>query len=183
MSPDEAADQFWTYSVTLYDREEVRHILLTLQNRFQYNVNVVLWCCWSAAAGWALTEEEVRDITRQVDDFTTYGVERLREVRRFAASSKPGFPEASLHRLYDKLLDVELEAERLVQYRLAAETAALPSPARGPAGDFKATACRHFQSVAPSLEKPILLADDAWSGAPAALFDKLLDLVTTETAE
>lgn len=181
MKAEDAAAAFWEWSLAVYAHDEVKDTLLTLQDRHHLNVNVMLWCIWAARQGWAFETKQVQLITDAVDPFSRYGIERLREVRRYLSSPKPGFDEAALRELRQDLLLVELKGERLVQTRLAELTVELGgSPVPPARRETDEIARRHFRNVGPSLEKPVLLADSHGSAAAGELFDRLLELTALE---
>ena len=39
----------WDYSLKLYTHEDVKQLCLTLQDCYDINVNMILWCCWYAS--------------------------------------------------------------------------------------------------------------------------------------
>ncbi|MEM9233804.1 MAG: TIGR02444 family protein [Pseudomonadota bacterium] len=181
MTPEAAAEDFWDWSLEVYANPEVKGALLTLQDRHHLNVNLILWCIWAARRGWQFTPEQVHDMTNAVDQFSRYGIERLREVRRYLTSPKPGFDRQELESLRQDLLMAELKGERMTQTRLAhltVERGGHPAP-KSP-DDMEEAARIHFANVGPSLEKPMLLADSHGSKVLGEMFDRLLALTASE---
>lgn len=181
MTPDQAADAFWEWSLAVYARPGVKEALLRLQDRYHYNVNLILWSVWAARAGWEMSPEQEIELSEAVEPLSRYGVERLREVRRYLSCPKSGFDSVLIAELRQDLLAAELKGEKLVQDRLAHLTVEIGgarnafSPARA-----NETAWIHFQNIAPCLEKPVLLADTHGPGTAADLFAEILELTATE---
>ena len=184
MTEEAAAQDFWAWSLAVYDRASVKDTLLVLQDRYQQNVNLLLWSIWAARKGWRLAPEQVVQIVAAVEDFTLGGVERLRELRRYFSVPKKGFPYDAIIAIRADLLRLELETERLIQHRLAALTVELGGErVEEDAPDASASARVHFDSIGPRLEKPVILVDEQGPGSPALLFESLLALTVSEETE
>lgn len=117
---------FWTWSVKAYALPGVRQACLSMQDRHGLNVNIILWICWLSQQGrnpLPVLDEAIKDIARWNSDMT----QPIRNIRQAAdRNTQPS--------LYQKLLDAELEAEKVEQSRLydhsaGADTADLAPPA------------------------------------------------------
>ena len=76
------SNDFWRWSLDHYARDGVETQLLELQDEFDFNVNIVLWCCWCAEYYSEPPEFAIRkaiDITRE---WECKIVVPLRSVRR-----------------------------------------------------------------------------------------------------
>lgn len=146
------------------------------------DVNLTLWCLWSAKSGYRLDAEAVGRLAESVDGVARYGVARLREVRRFLTAPKPGFASHDLAALRTRLLDAELFAEKLIQRRLAEITIAQFAPSIEADEHWAHAAREHFRNVGSCLEKPILLVDEDGPGTPADLFQRVLEAASSEDA-
>ncbi len=60
----ELINPFWNYSLKLYDFEEVKLLCLSLQDSYNANVNIVLWCCWYATEKGLASQELLQQILR-----------------------------------------------------------------------------------------------------------------------
>lgn len=127
MIRDDAADAFWAFSLAVYDVPGVAPLCLDLQARHGADVNLLLFAAWVGASGrgrlapidFARFAEAVAPLNREV-------VAKLRAVR---AALKPMLDEApELRPLRETVKATELEAERMVQRRLAALLAMPPHP-------------------------------------------------------
>ena len=100
-------DAFWRYSLTVYGREQVKHLCLTLQDEQQMNVNLILLCGWLAEFGKSLTAFQFKHIWQHLvpSDNTLHC---HRQQRRQAKGTSQ----------YDELLAQELKMEAAQQRSL-----------------------------------------------------------------
>lgn len=111
--------RFWAFSLDLYGRSGVAPACLALQDRLGADVNLLLFCCWAGSHGRRLSVEEIRRAVEAVRAWHDEVVAPIRAARRrlkegFTAMA--GEPAEALRR---RLLSVEIEAERIAQFRLA----------------------------------------------------------------
>ena len=123
------ADRFWQFSLELYDRPGVADACLVLQDRYDLDVNMMLWCCWHAAEGRALRPAEVATAEARVAAWQVTVVGQLRAMRRRLKGGIAGWPADPVESFRTTLKDAELGAERLEQTVLAAVDVGRPSPA------------------------------------------------------
>ncbi|HZT88897.1 MAG TPA: TIGR02444 family protein [Stellaceae bacterium] len=121
--PD-AAEAFWRFSVAFYERPAVAEALLALQDRDGRDVNLVLFALWLGVSGrGALDAARLAAAEFAVAAFRVEIVEPLRRVRRRLKQDAA----ADLRDLRRRLQEVELDAEKAAQRRLAAT-----APEEGP---------------------------------------------------
>lgn len=107
-----AAGDFWLWSNTVYGRDEVRKAALALQDQFDLNVNILLWCVWSSYhfdTHQELTMRKAIDVTGNWNKEVTANI---RKARRFAKSALGDSA------LYTELKNIELKAEKHEQSQL-----------------------------------------------------------------
>lgn len=101
------APGFWLFSLALYSQPDVEQSCLELQNRFNADVNLLLWCGWLAwDHGLIVTLEEIDGADSRVKDWRDSVLKPLRQARLAAR----GVDES-----YQALKEAELEAERHAQ--------------------------------------------------------------------
>ena len=111
---------FWTFSTGLYGRDGVAAACLSLQERHQLDVNILLFCIWSAAErGRALSREEMAGVLERVGAWHEEVVRRLRAVRQRMKEGAPGMEEALVEAVRKRVLGAELECEHVEQLMLA----------------------------------------------------------------
>jgi len=107
-----SANPFWDFSLSVYARPGVAKAALRLQDEGGQDVNLLLFCCWAAVCGHALTEGEARGLEAGSKEWRGAVVQPLRQVRR---SLKPLEHEPGVAALRAGVKRRELEAERLQQ--------------------------------------------------------------------
>jgi uncharacterized protein (TIGR02444 family) len=114
-SPERAGDAFWHFSLEAYGRPGVATACLDLQDRHGCDVNLVLCALWVGASGRGrLTEIDFGRLDGATSSWRRAVIEPLRALRRQVKL------EADSAALYETLKAAELEAEHVMQNRLAA---------------------------------------------------------------
>ena len=111
---------FWDYSLMLYARAGVSDACLSLQDEYGLNVNLLLFCVWSAAGGVGeLGATQIRTGLGRTRDWQERVVQPLREVRRYTA--REGIePQREWRRIVKSAVQqVELAADHVEQLILA----------------------------------------------------------------
>jgi len=114
-----ARNPLWAWSLRLYRQQGVAPACIALQDRAGIDVNLLLFCLWAGREGRALQGRSLKQALTVTRDWVEI-IGPLREARR---TLKP-IAAADAKRLRAAVLQVELQAERLVQDRLHA----LPLP-------------------------------------------------------
>jgi uncharacterized protein (TIGR02444 family) len=83
-----SSNPFWTFSLEFYARPGVAPACLGLQDRLGVDVNLLLFCLWTATQGVALDAGIMRKAVAYSKEWTTNVVGPLREVRRFLKDRK-----------------------------------------------------------------------------------------------
>lgn len=108
---------FWKFSLELYDREGVAAACLALQAEYQLDVNLLLFCYWQGT-NFGVVETE---LLRQVIDFSAewrrHVVQPLRDARNWMKLNADNNEQFQLVRAGIKT--EELAAEKYQQERLA----------------------------------------------------------------
>lgn len=125
----------WAFALDFYGRPGIAEACLALQDHEGLNVNLLLWCCFLARRGHALTPESAGAASDRVAPWNRRVTAPLRAVRR--AVKNAAEPGASV--LYQLLKQTELEAER-VELALLQEIADQLASAPAPAGAHRAEA-------------------------------------------
>ena len=170
MSVPAPSESLWDWSLRTMEAPGAKRALLALQDGHAMNGSLMLWAAWCDHAGLSLADADAVRIVHGVHDLDRYVVRRLREVRRYAASPRPGFAPEGLAALRQGAYRAELEGERLILGRLSADTLAACSLAKGD----DAPGRRLARLCARALESPVLMADDLGAAGPMALFADLL---------
>jgi len=103
---------FWEFSLAIYARPEVARTCLALQEARGVDVNLLLWCCWRARCGEALSPADIAAADRSIGAWRRDVVLPLRGLRQ----GLRGYPAAeSTRALIER---AELEAERVQQRKM-----------------------------------------------------------------
>ena len=112
-------NQFWKYSLTVYDRPEVSQACLYLQDKHGVDVNLLLYCAWQGSRGLALVGEGLAPLDAQLQRWRERIIKPIRALRRDFAG------ETEAADLYEQLKQLELQAEQAQQEQLFAMDVAL----------------------------------------------------------
>jgi uncharacterized protein (TIGR02444 family) len=111
---------FWDYSLQLYGRPGVEAACLTLQDEFDLDVNIVLFCLWAGAAGpGRLTAEEISECITRGGRWQREVVQRLRHIRRTLKHDALGATPPLVEVFRPRAQNLELAAEHAQQLLLA----------------------------------------------------------------
>ena len=111
----EQARALWSFSLATYDSPGVASACISLQDRHGLDVNLLLFCCWAGARGHELTKGRLNRLQEGVADWQQEVVQPLRRVRRRLKAEASDAAQD----LRARLLDLEIESERLEQLRLS----------------------------------------------------------------
>lgn len=100
---------FWTYSLALYAQDGVKSLLLTLQDDYGADVNLLLCCCWLGSLQQELTAEQCSLLVKVSASWRAECVMPLRSVRRFLKA------QSECDDFREQVKSLELEAERKQQ--------------------------------------------------------------------
>jgi len=118
---------FWQFSTELYGKSGVAPACLAIQARHGLDVNLILFCCWFAAAGrGSLDEATLGAAMARCAPWHSEIVRALRQVRDRLKGGFPPAPPALAAALRDRILGVEVDCERVEQLVLTLELPAEP---------------------------------------------------------
>ena len=102
----------WCFSLAFYREPGVEPILLTLQNRFEADINLLLLCCWLASQQRRLSPVALELLLALSADWQARCVRPLRVLRRHLKA------RGGAEQFREQVKALELEAERLQQQQL-----------------------------------------------------------------
>lgn len=108
---------FWRFSLETYAKPGVAPACLALQDQSDLDVNLLLFCCWAARCGRALSQGDLERLEQVSSPWRRNVVVPLRELRRWLKSRET---EAQVASFRAGIKRQELEAERLQQVELHA---------------------------------------------------------------
>jgi uncharacterized protein (TIGR02444 family) len=111
-SSDNQRNALWRFSLNYYSKPGVADACLFLQDHYKVDVNVLLLLLWLAAAGKALSVDEVAEVDGQVKQWRDSVVAPLRTVRR---SIQKSAAQSARMEFRASLKMLELHSERIEQ--------------------------------------------------------------------
>lgn len=108
-----ARNPFWSYSLWVYKRPGVAPSCIALQDRAGIDVNLLLFCLWAGKNRLALRASTLKAALSVSNEWRSAVVLPLRNVRRHL--KEPAQSSPALRALRERVLAIELQAERLQQ--------------------------------------------------------------------
>ncbi len=167
-------ENFWTFSCTFYAQGGIAETCLELQDRYDLDVNLLLFCLWYGGRYGEIDTALWQSILQASGQWRTDVVKPLRTIRRRMKKELPGAPaEADFGKaqaaLRERIKQNELAAEKIQQDMLQHIANTPPGPPKGADNDVQAISRN-------------LLALQDHSGVDANLsgqFEKLITAMTT----
>ncbi len=138
--PVASSNPFWEYSLRLYAAPGVERYCLDLQRKQGANVNLLLFCCWTALQCRQLGADDIASAADAIDGWDKQVVQQLRQLRQLIkAVDEVEYlgtrPQVELDgpAFRAQLESLELIAEQIVQENLYAWWQNLPATAAVPA--------------------------------------------------
>ncbi|MDD9895048.1 MAG: TIGR02444 family protein [Gammaproteobacteria bacterium] len=118
---------FWNFSNQLYDRDDVSTACLHLQNEFQFDVNLLLFCCWAAHFDETLSPDSWDRILEFSRQWRKEVVQPLRDVRSWMKGESHHYIEnTEFSVLRERIKMDELAAEKFQQEYMEKSVAEVP---------------------------------------------------------
>jgi uncharacterized protein (TIGR02444 family) len=129
-----SAEDFWSFSLDFYGKQNVAKACLSLQDRRDADVNLLLLAAYLAKKGHVLDETHLSIADGMTAGWRAAVLQQLRQVRRRLPKFAEDVPEEARKEVKQKILEAELAAEqvahRLILTRLSAS--ALPTDGGSP---------------------------------------------------
>ena len=105
---------FWNYSVQVYQIPEVEKTCLALQDNFQTDVNLLLYCCWAGDNKVKLSEDDIHRLIATALPWQSI-IKPLRESRRLLKNEVIALNNNIAEETGNNLKEMELNAEHMAQ--------------------------------------------------------------------
>ena len=109
--------KFWTFSLELYDAEGVAAACLELQDAYQLDVNLILFCFWHGSAYGKIDQELLQNIIKLSIEWRSGVVQPLRSARSWMKLNSN--PSEQFDSLRERIKADELMAEKFQIERIA----------------------------------------------------------------
>lgn len=124
-------NRFWDFSIAFYKQKGVEEHLLSLQKKYGFNVNLVLYFFWFSLIGeGGMSQKKVRDIMQVVAPWHNKVVLPLRRLRDSLKSSSENNP--AIAQIRDEICHEELNAEKFEQLLLYEQLCMVTGRVRSP---------------------------------------------------
>lgn len=113
---DTLVDDFWAFALAVYAQPGVEHLCLRMQNQNGMDVTLALMLLWLNWRGLCVSESQLKALLAHIEPFRCEALAKLRGIRAFLKESP--YQSSSLAGLRRQVLQVELEAERVLAYEI-----------------------------------------------------------------
>ena len=121
---------FWQFSLQVYEEPNVEAALLHLQDHYDLNINLVLYCCWFAKTGLGrIKQKEFKCVVESTRNWHRQVTESLRKLRRKASKHAD---DPSIANIKKHILNTEIAAEHIEQLILVERLLPNPDPYKTP---------------------------------------------------
>lgn len=117
--PNEAQN-FWNFSLQLYNQEGVATACLELQDAYGLDVNLILFCFWHGSAYAEVEQELLQDVIELSSEWRAHVVQPLRRARTWMKLNS--IPSEEFNSLREGIKANELMAEKYQQEKIASLT-------------------------------------------------------------
>ena len=108
---------FWEWSQTIYARAGVADILLTLQDQYGLDINIILACIWTGDQQAALSVQDLAALFDFTENWAQKVTIPMRAVRR-NLKNDPLATEGAVKKLRSSVKKLELQSEEIIQHAM-----------------------------------------------------------------
>lgn len=120
---DFPTSELWNYSTQIWTLPEVEEFCLILQDNYDANVNILLYCCWIGDKNLSLNDDDLQTIIDTVQPWQTI-IKPLRDSRKMMKQQLIALPASLIEQTVSNITEMEINAEHMTQ--LALEKVLLP---------------------------------------------------------
>jgi uncharacterized protein (TIGR02444 family) len=126
-----SAEDFWTFSLDFYGKQNVAKACLSLQDRRDADVNLLLLAAYLASKGHVLDDTHLSIADGMTAGWRAAVLQQLRQVRRRLPKFAEEVPEDDRKNVKEKILEAELAAEQVAHRLIFKRLDDAPMPAEG----------------------------------------------------
>lgn len=108
---------FWNYSTQIWTLPDVEKICLALQDNFDTDTNILLYCCWVGDKNLNLSDDDLQTLLDTIQPWQTI-IKPLRESRKLMQQQSIAMPSNLKDQTISNMNDMELNAEHMAQLAL-----------------------------------------------------------------
>jgi uncharacterized protein (TIGR02444 family) len=126
-----SAEDFWTFSLDFYGKQNVAKSCLSLQDRRDADVNLLLLSAYLAVKGHVLDDTHLSIADGMTAGWRAAVLQQLRQVRRRLPKFAEEVPEEARKQVKEKILEAELAAEQVAHRLIFKRLDDAPMPTDG----------------------------------------------------
>ena len=143
----ESAGELWRTSLELYAREGMSRALIALQDRRGADVNLLLYCCWTAQSGRGRqSASDLRRAEEAIEGWRDEVTIPLRELRTRIKASPERWALEGASEVRRRVLETEIASERVTQGILE-RLATAPERSEGGREDAQASLLAYLETI------------------------------------
>lgn len=114
---DFPTSELWNYSTQIWTLPDVETICLDLQDNYDANVNMLLYCCWIGDKNLSLNDDDLQALLDTVQPWQTI-IKPLRDSRKMMKQQLIALPSSMIDQTVSNITEMELNAEHMTQLAL-----------------------------------------------------------------
>jgi uncharacterized protein (TIGR02444 family) len=126
-----SAEDFWTFSLDFYGKQNVAKACLSLQDRRDADVNLLLLSAYLASKGHVLDDTHLSIADGMTAGWRAAVLQQLRQVRKRLPKFAEEVPENDRKQVKEKILEAELAAEQVAHRLIFKRLDDAPMPTHG----------------------------------------------------
>ncbi|MDH5483649.1 MAG: TIGR02444 family protein [Gammaproteobacteria bacterium] len=107
--------KFWDFSVNTYRSGDVEKVCLQLQNEYNADINIILYCCWAGHNHVGLCDIDIEQLISTTSPWQSSILKPLRAARNTLKQHIIAMPADMIDQTLSNLSEMELNAERMSQ--------------------------------------------------------------------
>ena len=109
--------EFWNYSTQIWTLPQVEAICLDLQNDYDANVNMLLYCCWLGDKNLSFNDDDLQTLLDTIQPWQIM-IKPLRDSRKMMKQHIIAMPADMTEQTIANISEMELNAEHMSQLAL-----------------------------------------------------------------
>lgn len=110
--------EFWNFSVQIYALPEVEKYCLDLQNKYDADINIILYCLWISEKPVILNQDDIELLIEATRPWQETILKPLRDARKMMKQHIIAMPSEMMNQTISSLSDMEINAEHMSQLAL-----------------------------------------------------------------
>lgn len=109
--------EFWNFSTQTWMLPDIEKVCLDLQNEFDVNVNILLYCCWIGNKKLSINDDDLQMLLDTTQPWQTI-IKPLRDSRKMMKQSLLAMPSEMVDQTLNNINEMVLNTEHMEQLAL-----------------------------------------------------------------